>query len=77
MQQEIAKRNGLELPPLWVQSQDQNIQNSTTGIAETNDLKVYKKCPVCGAKCYETQKFCNNCGRNLNDVEITDESKTE
>ncbi|MCR5324528.1 MAG: zinc ribbon domain-containing protein [Lachnospiraceae bacterium] len=68
--------SGVVMNPLG-QPQDQNAQNCTIGADAVKDLKIYKKCPMCGEKCYETQKFCNNCGRGLDDVEVTDESKNE
>ena len=48
--------------------------NDPAGVAGNNNPNAYIKCPCCGTKCSVGQKFCNECGFMLKDVEVTNET---
>ena len=73
--QEAAMKNGIQPVSMLQQMQEQSGQNTIVASNPNDELKVYKRCPTCGAKWYVTTVFCNECGYALKDVEITDETK--
>ena len=73
--QEAAMKNGIQPKSMLQQMQEQSGQNTIIASNPNDELKVYKRCPTCGAKWYVTTVFCNECGYALKDVEVTDETE--